>query len=285
VNTYRSFALTALAVAVLAAPAAAQQRPLTTEDPEPIGAGRLLIETGIDYAHDMQYPVSGLEGNLWRVPTVGVSLGISSIAEFQIDGGPFDHLAITQRNAAAPLSDLPEIAGQTSTHDVEDLVVGTKIRVMPEGVGHPAVAFRVATRLPEAESARGLGLDTTDFSATLLVAKTVQSVRVVGNFGGAFLGEPTDGHAQNDVVLYGLSLARALTDRTEVVGEINGRASTRSGTPPPGTEDHSLMKFGGRYTKGSVRFDAAAVFGLTSLDPTIGFTTGVTYVFHAFNVP
>jgi hypothetical protein len=26
-------------------------------------------------------------------------------------------------------------------------------------------------------------------------------------------------------------------------------------------------------------------FGLTSLDPTIGFTTGFTYVIHAFDVP
>ena len=27
------------------------------------------------------------------------------------------------------------------------------------------------------------------------------------------------------------------------------------------------------------------VAGLTSLDPTVGFTTGFTYIFHAFNVP
>jgi hypothetical protein len=31
--------------------------------------------------------------------------------------------------------------------------------------------------------------------------------------------------------------------------------------------------------------DAAVVFGLTAVDQTIGFTTGFTYVFHAFNVP
>src|SRR5262249_7986097 len=41
-------------IAVVASPPAAfaQQRPLVTEDPEPIGAGRILIEGGIDYAHD-----------------------------------------------------------------------------------------------------------------------------------------------------------------------------------------------------------------------------------------
>ena len=89
-----------LVFAAVAAPASAQQRPLVTEDPEPIGAGRVLIEGGIDFAHDQQYPVSGLEGNLLRVPTIGVSIGISSIAELQIDGGFYDRLSITNARSA-----------------------------------------------------------------------------------------------------------------------------------------------------------------------------------------
>jgi hypothetical protein len=36
---------------------------------------------------------------------------------------------------------------------------------------------------------------------------------------------------------------------------------------------------------GSLRLDAGLFFGLTTLDPTIGFTTGFTYVFNAFQVP
>ncbi|HET9567722.1 MAG TPA: hypothetical protein VFP16_05100, partial [Vicinamibacterales bacterium] len=70
----------------------AQQRPLVTEDPETIGAGRLLIEGGFDYGSGVEYPVSGLEGNLFRFPLVGVSVGLSSIAEIQIDGGFYNHL-------------------------------------------------------------------------------------------------------------------------------------------------------------------------------------------------
>jgi hypothetical protein len=84
--------------------AAAQQRPLLTEDPEVVGAGRLLIEGGLDAARDAQYPVSGLEGTLWRVPTIGISVGLSSIAELQIDGGFFNSLAITHRRPRRRLS-------------------------------------------------------------------------------------------------------------------------------------------------------------------------------------
>ncbi|PWT84044.1 MAG: hypothetical protein C5B57_05555 [Blastocatellia bacterium] len=263
---------------------AAQQRPLATEDPEPIGAGRVLIESGIDYAHDQQYPVSGLEGNLWRVPTIGVSFGISSIAEFQIDGGFYNHLSVTKRDPTAPLAAAVTMHGE-STHDVEDFVVGMKIRVHAETQRSPGFALRFATKLPNASNESGLGLDTTDFYTSLLGAKTVQSVRIVGNLGFAILADPTEGARQNDVLTYGASFARAITPQAELVGEFNGRVSTRSGSAFPGTESRGLLKIGGRYTRGPARVDAAIFFGLTSIDPSVGFTAGITYVFNAFSVP
>lgn len=274
------------AALALAAPATAlaQQRPLVTEDPEPIGAGRILIEGGVDYAHDQPYPASGLKGNLWRVPTIGLSFGISSIAEFQIDGGPFDTLSITERNPRAPLaSEVTEFG--TSTHDVEDTFVAIKMRLLSEGTSRPAIAIRFATKLPNASNESGLGTDTMDFYGSILGAKTVQSIRVVANIGGAILSDPIRGDRQNDVLTYGLSFARAVTAGAEVVGEINGRVSTRSSDPFPGTESRGLLKLGGRYTRGPVRLDAGLFFGLTSADPTLGFTAGFTYVFNAFRVP
>lgn len=260
----------------------AQQRPLITEDPEVVGAGRILFEGGIDGAHDAHYPVSGLEGDLWRLPVLGVSFGISSIAELQIDGGAYNHLAITRRRPA-PLSRLLQITGD-STHDVEDIVVATKIRIVPESGHHPSLGVRFATRLPNASNESGLGLDTTDFYATLLVAKTVQSIRIVGNIGSGILADPVEGHEQNDVLVYGASVARAITDQAEVVAEVVGRVSVRE-VAFPGTETRGLLNIGARYTRGPIRFDASMFFGLTSLDPTIGFSTGVTYVIHAFDVP
>ena len=268
----------------LARPSFAQQRPLVTEDPEPIGAGRVLLEGGFDVAHDEHYPVSGLKGNLVKAPTLGISVGISSIAEFQIDGGFFNRLNITSRDPNAPLASLLTVTGD-STHDVEDVVVATKIRLLAERGRQPAVALRFATKLPNASNESGLGLDTTDFFATLLGAKTVQSVRVVANVGVGILGDPTTANRQNDVLTYGLSAARATTQAAEIVAEINGRVSTRAGVAPPGTETRGTLKVGARYTRGPVRVDAGVFFGLTSVDPTVGFTAGFTYVFDAFKVP
>jgi hypothetical protein len=271
-------------VLALARPAAAQQRPLVTEDPEPIGAGRVLLEAGLDLAHDYQNPVSGLKGNLFTLPTIGISIGLSSIAEFQIDGGIYNRLSITSRNPGAPLASLLDVTGD-STHDVSNAVVATKIRLLSETASRPAFALRFATKLPNASNQKGIDLDTTDFSGSLLLAKTVQSIRVVVNVGGGILTNPTTTLGQNDVLLYGLSFARAVTQQAELVGELNGRFSTRSAGAPTGTESRGILKLGARYTRGPARLDAGIFIGTTTLDPTIGLTAGVTYVFNAFTVP
>jgi Putative MetA-pathway of phenol degradation len=261
----------------------AQQRPLVTEDPETIGAGRLLIEAGLDYGRSVEYPVSGLEGHLLRFPLIGVSVGLSSIAEIQIDGGLYNRLNITSRQPA-PLSDMVTATGD-STSSVEDIVIGTKVRIAAETESRPAFGLRFATKLPTASNESGLGLDTTDFFASFLGAKTVRSVRAVGNIGLGILGDPTRGDQQNDVLTYGFSLARALTQGAEVVGEINGRISTRSGEPPPGTESRGIARLGARYTVSTWRGDVGVLFGVTSRDPSIGFAAGFTWVFDAFQVP
>lgn len=275
--------LSAAFILLFASVAAAQQRPLLTEDPETIGAGRALVEAGFDYARDVEYPVSGLEGHRLRFPLVGVSLGISSIAEIQIDGGLYNRLAIRERNVA-PLSSMVTTEGD-STSSVEDIVIGTKIRLLTEAEVRPAIGFRFATKLPNASNESGLGLDTTDFFASFLMGKTVRSVRIVFNGGLGILGDPTRGDRQNDVLTYGLSFARAVTNAAELVGEFNGRLDVREGEPPPGTDSSSIFRVGARYTIGGWRGDAALLFGLTRNDPAFGFGAGFTYVFNAFSVP
>lgn len=266
------------------APAAgAQQRPLVTEDPETIGSGLVLLEGGIDEHREVFYPASGLQGNLLRFPTLGVSFGLSSIAELQIDGGLYNRLSITSRETA-PLSGQLNVTGDR-THAVEDIVIATKIRLLPETAGRPAVGVRFATKLPNASNESGLGLDTTDFFVAGLFGKTVQSIRFVGNVGLGILADPVRGDRQNDVLTYGFSVARAVRQGLEVVGEINGRLDTREGQPPVGTESRGAMRIGGRFTRSTVRVDAGLIVGMTSRDPSVGVTAGLTWVFKGFTIP
>ena len=264
------------------ASAGAQQRPLVTEDPETIGSGLILIEGGFDYAREQRFTVSGLEGHLSRFPLVGLSIGVSSITEIQLDGLSYSWLRITDR-IEAPLSDMLNFEGDT-TGSVDDLVIGAKVHLVAESGRRPAFGVRFATQLPNASKEAGLGLDTTDFFATILVGKTIQSVRIVGNVGVGILGDPTRGD-QSDMLLYGASVARAVAQGLELVGELNGRVDIREGDPLPGVENRSVMRLGARYTRGAVRIDGAVLSGLTSRDPSFGVTAGFTWVFEAFQIP
>lgn len=278
------FGLTTCLLFVCSAAAYAQQRPLVTEDPETVGGGLILIEGGFDVQRSILFPVSGLEGNLLRVPLIGLSVGVGPIAELQVDGGFYNRLDVTSRRPA-PLSSHLDFIGNRTT-DVEDAVLAMKIRLVPEGSSRPAIGLRFATRLPNAGNESGLGIDTLEFQATALIGKTVQSVRGVANIGLAILGDPTRGDQQGDLLTYGLSIARAVRQGVEIVAEINGRyAATYDDDTPPGGESRATVRFGGRITTGTVRFDAAALIGTTPRDPAIGFAAGLTWVFRAFSMP
>ena len=264
-------------------PAFAQQRPLQTEDPETIGAGRILIEAGLDYKRDVYFPVSGLRGNLFAVPVLGVSLGVSSIAEIQMQIGGYQQMAITDRVMTAPFANLLLLDGNT-TDDLEDMHIGAKVRLVSEGVRRPSIASRFSTRLPNAGNESGLGKDMQDFETSILLAKTVQSVRVVGNVGLLMLGNPTRPAAQDDLLFYNLSVARAISPAAEIVGEFVGRANFAR-TTTLGAEDRGLLRFGARYTHAGVRLDGGILLGLTPRDPEIGFTAGFTWVFNAVTIP
>lgn len=272
-----------LIVATQAASAGAQQRPLVTEDPLTVGGGQILIETGVDWARGITFPVSGLRGDLVSGPTIGVSVGVGPIAEIQVDGSIYRQLTITQR-IPAPLSHVLSFTGNT-TSAVDDFVIATKLRLLNESPGRPAIGLRFATRLPNASNESGLGQDTTDFYASFLMGKTVRSLRIVGNAGVAIVGDPTVAARQEDLLTFGMSLARAVAGGLEMVAEYNGRMNLAASSPVPGTENRGVARAGLRFTRGPVRFDAAALVGATSSDLDVGATAGLTWVFTAFRMP
>ena len=267
---------------LFASSVAAQQRPLVTEDPETIGAGRILIEAGVDYERDAFFPLSGLRGNLFTVPPFGVSVGVSSIAEIQFDAGLYQKLFITERTPA-PFSDILVLHGDQAVSP-DDVNIGAKIKFLNEGAKRPGMGFRFSTRLPNASNESGLGKDTQDFQTTIVIGKTVQSVRAVANVGFAILGNPIEQASQDDLLVFGLSVARAISPKAEVVGEYNGRVNFAN-IVTPGAESRGVLRFGARYTQAGVRLDGAIMLGVTPRDPEFGFTAGITYVFTAFKVP
>jgi hypothetical protein len=261
------------------ATAHAQQRPLVTEDPETIGTNRILLEGGFSLDTDQENPVHGIAGDITRIGTFGVSVGISPTAEIQVDGGLIQRIEVTERLATlvpSPVAN-PLVAGDRAS-GFDDLVIATKIRLASESTSRPAIGLRFGTKLPTASPDKGIGLGTTDFFATFLVAKTVQSVRTVGNVGMVVLGNPVTGGDQSTALGFGISVARAVTNEFEVVGELNGRLTPFEKIVPVGLESRGVFRLAGRYTYQMLRLDFGLLAGMTKRDPSFGISAGATYV-------
>ena len=71
------------------------------------------------------------------------------------------------------------------------------------------------------------------------------------------------------MLLYGLAGIYRLNNQINVVGEINGRANTRGGRAPLGTEPLSEARLGLQVMASGLRFDFAGIAGLTDFSPRL----------------
>jgi hypothetical protein len=256
----------------------AQQRPLITEDVDIIPPGTIRIEAGIDFMQGAKYPVSGITGDLTRVGVIGISFGMGPNVEFQIEGVAQNYVSINSRAVSAiPLELLP---GANSTNDTGDFTLAAKFKLRNETRRGPSLGFRFGVQLPNSNESRGIGLNQTNAFGSILFGKKFGAdgrFNTFGNLGIAILTAPTEAFTQNDVFTYGLAGIFRINKQFSVAGEVNGRANTRPGNGPLGTESQAEARLGMQIRASGLRFDFAGIKGLTSFSPNSGFTVGVTY--------
>ena len=258
--------------------AVAQQRPLITEDVDIIPPGSIRIEAGIDFMQGAKYTVSGIRGDLTRVGVVGVTFGMSPNVEFQIEGVAQNYVSINSRGPSTiPLDIAP---GANSTNDIGDFRLAAKFKLRNETRRGPSLGFRFGVELPNSNQARGIGLNQTNAFGSILIGKKFGQdgrFNTFGNLGIAILTAPTELFTQNDVLTYGMAGIFRVNQRFSIAGEVNGRANTRPGNGPPGTESQAEARLGMQVRASGLRFDFAGIKGLTNFSPNSGFTIGVTY--------
>jgi hypothetical protein len=258
--------------------ASAQQRPLITEDVDIIPPGSIRIEAGIDFMQGAKYTVSGIRGDLTRVGVIGISFGMGPNVEFQIEGVAQNYVSINSRGPSAiPLELAP---GANSTNDTGDFSLAAKFKLRNETRRGPSLGFRFGVQLPNSNQARGIGVNQTNAFGSILVGKKFGPdgrFNTFGNLGIAILTAPTELFSQNDVVTYGLAGVFRVNKQFSIAGEVNGRANTRPGNGPLGTESYGEARLGMQIRASGLQFDFAGIKGLTSFSPNSGFTVGVTY--------
>lgn len=261
--------------------AAAQQRPLLTDDIDITPQGAFELGVGVDFFQNAKFPLSGIRGDLTRVGDVRLKTGMSSNIELQIEGTLQNYVAINSHGPSAiPLS----ITGN-STNDFDDFTISAKVKLFNETKLLPAVGMKFGYQMPNTDQAKGIGTNQINIFSKIIVQKRFGKragktplANIYGNLGLGIMNAPLANFTQNDVLLYGLAGIFRVSDRVNVVSEVNGRLNTRSGAAPLGTESVGQFRVGTQIKASGLRFDTAAVFGITRYSPRTGVIFGVTYV-------
>lgn len=269
-----------LSIVASAATVFSQQRPLLTDDIDITPQGSIELGVGVDFLQNAKFPLSGLRGDLTRVGDIRLRTGFSSNVELQIEGTLQNFLAInSQGPSAIPLN----ITGN-STNDFDDFTVSAKVKLLSETKNLPAVGLKFGYQMPNTDQARGIGTNQINIFSKIILQKKFGKrqgktplANIYGNLGLGIMTAPLAQFTQNDVLLYGLAGIFRLNDRINIVSEVNGRLNTRSGNAPLGTESIGQFRVGTQIKASGLRFDTAAVFGLTKYSPRTGVVFGVTY--------
>jgi hypothetical protein len=260
----------------------AQDRPFRTTDVETVPAGVVRAEVGFDFLQDAGFPLSGLRGDETSAGVLNLRMGISKIAEIEVEGAIQNFLDVKSQGA----SFVPnlQLTGVNSTHDTGDFALSTKVRFIKPSGKKPGLAFRFGFIMPNSNQARGIGTNTTNVFAMIAMEEQLQKLKLMGDLGLEILQAPNALFTQNDVLMYGAGFSYPVHKRVNIVGEVNGLYSDRNinaaliGTQSTGQARLGLQIFAGGFT-----WDVAGIRGLNKYDPRSGFTFGVTKEFHLFD--
>ncbi len=268
---------------LLASPSlSAQDRPLQTPDTEIVAPGTVRTSTGFDFLQDQKIPFSGLQGDLTSVGVMDLRLGVGKIVELQLQGAARNFLSIKQQGASFTTLDLPS---SNSTSDSGDFSLWTKVRIIGEGKRRPAVAFRFGFEMPNSNQARGIGTNTTNVFAMVILEKHIGKLKLFGDLGIGILQAPLQTFSQNDETLYGAAFSYPIFRRVDLVGEVSGRQSTRKiSSALVGTESRGQARLGVQILAGGFHWDVAGIAGLYHSDARTGFTFGVSRDISLFKI-
>jgi hypothetical protein len=260
---YRDGLLTAILAASAAAPALAQTRPLSTEEAGTAPAGRVVLEAGVDAIRAEPNFLTGHERDRYDLPVL--RLVFSPAGNVEIDVEWIGRVVARDDPDIGPVSDWG------------DVTLRTKVRLVDEAAGRPALAARFAVTLPETSFGTGLGPNTLRMAAQLLLTKTAGGFAFHANAGLGLQDEVLRPHEQRDFLVYGVALVRQLGPGAALAAEVAGRA----GKGAPGAEARSEARLGVRLGSGRLRADAAVRRGLAAAGGTWGLTAGLSWVARA----
>jgi hypothetical protein len=241
-----------------ALPAAAQTRPLVTEEAATAPSGTVVLEAGGQLMREEPNFLTGEPRGRYDGPLLRLVFSPADTVEIDVEW-----------TARVGVRDDPHFG---SVSDFGDVVLRAKVRLAEEGEGRPGLAARFGVTLPQTSFGNGLGPNTLRMSADMLLSKRTGALTLHGNAGLALLDEPLRPHEQRDLLAYGLAAVLA-AGRLDFVAEVAGLA----GKGMPGADARHEARAGVRVGRARLRGDFAVRLGLGDADGTWGLTAGLAF--------
>lgn len=225
VSRYSS--VVALLLLLTAFPAAAATlEPLGLQDAQLLPKNHAEFRIGLAYYDGLHNLFQQQDRNrrLTELPSLSLNLGLGERVEAQLR---YSYLYLREDD-------------QSSDWDSGDLTLGLKVRLWQESLRVPALALRLAAKLPNADDEDDFGTDEADIFIDLLATRNFPLFSTYVNLGLAILGNPRpNSDSQDDAFRYALGIRAPLLDSRlagllsiegmEGNDSINNRCAARGG--------------------------------------------------------
>lgn len=244
----------------LTTPALAESlEPLGLQDAQLLPKNHAEFRIGLAYYNDLHnlFQKQDLDRRLAELPSLTLNLGLGERVEAQL---LYSYLHLRED-------------GQDDRWGSGDLNIGLKVRLWQESLRVPALAVRLATKLPNADNKDDLGTDEADIFIDLLATRNFPLFSTYLNLGLAILGDPRpDSDSQSDAIRYGLGIKAPLMDnRLTGLLSIEGMEDSNN--------NRCAIRAGLQLPVGQWLWDLGGSVGIASKSEDWGLRTGLTIPF------
>lgn len=252
-----------LLLLLLTSPSFAENlEPLGMQDAQLLPINHAEFRIGLAYYDGLHNLFQKQDKNrrLAELPSLTLNLGLGERVECQL---LYSYLYLREDN-------------QDNKWDSGDLTIGLKMRLWQESLRVPALALRLATKLPNADNKDDFGTDEADIFIDLLATRNFSHFSTYLNLGLAILGDPRpESDSQDDAIRYAVGIkAPLINNRMAGLLSIEGMEDS--------INNRCAFRAGLQLPLGEWLWDLGGSVGLASKSEDWGLRTGLTI---PFNLP
>lgn len=259
----RPLVLTLMSLLLVASPAlAAILEPTGLQDGQLLGKNQAEFHIGFSYADDLHnlFQSGDRDRRVMEVPSLTLNLGLAERVEAQLQ---YSYLHLREN-------------GQGDKFGSGDVTLGLKVRLWQESMHLPAIALRLATKLPNADDDDDFGTDEADIFIDALFTRNYPLFTLYVNAGVAILGDPRPGNdGQDDMFRYGVGVKiPVLEDRLAALVSVEGMEGDES------VNSRGALRGGIQAELGRFTLDLGGSVGYVDKSEDWSIRTGVTTYFN-----